>query len=296
MTLDAEFLFDNQLIAELENLIRNSKNELLLISPYIDLDKRIIDALSEKVSKPNFKLKVLFGKNENNIYKSIKKNSIDFLKKFPNIEIRYEERLHAKFYLNDTHFIVTSLNLYDYSLAKNIECGFKVNYASKGLIGKLADEAGNLIYSGVSKVQNNVFGIDNNEINPIEKFNQIFENSEVLYKTKPILKEIKGFTSLLEKKSIESVDVLINKLDIPKKEIKPIPNKKEYKLLSATKLCKLLDVDQPKLIELLEKEGLIKNNDILENGISKGLERKKYMGRDYIVYPDNLQVYEKLKK
>ena len=47
MNLDVQFLFDNQLISELESLIKNSKNELLLISPFIDLDRRIMDALKD---------------------------------------------------------------------------------------------------------------------------------------------------------------------------------------------------------------------------------------------------------
>jgi hypothetical protein len=293
-TVSCEFLFDNQLIAELENLIRNSNNKLILISPFIDLDKRIMDALSEKKANPNFKLKVLFGKNENNIYKSLKKDSLEFLKQFPNIEIRYEERLHAKFYLNDTDFIITSLNLYDYSLAKNIECGIKINHAAKSLIGKVFDDADNLITSGVSIVTSNILGIGNNELNPIEKFKQIYENSEILYKTEPVLKEVSGLIGIFGKKSIEGINVIINKIDKPKKEIVEITqNKIDYNLLSATKLSKLLKIDQSKLIEILEQNGFIKNNEILEYGQSKGLVKKKYMGNDYIAFPDNLEIFKK---
>jgi len=131
---DVQFLFDNQLIAAVESLIKNSKHRLLLISPFIDLDRRIQDALRDKISKHDFELLVLFGKNEDNYYKSIKKDSLDFLKQFPNVEIRYNDRLHAKFYQNDFDYIMTSLNLYDYSLAKNIEVGITGNFASKGLI------------------------------------------------------------------------------------------------------------------------------------------------------------------
>lgn len=97
---------------------------------------RIRDALMEKIALHDFELLVLFGKNENNLYKSIKRDSLDFLMKFPNVEIRYCERLHAKFYQNDYDFIVTSLNLYDFSLAKNIEVGIKFSYSSKGILGK----------------------------------------------------------------------------------------------------------------------------------------------------------------
>ena len=48
MTRDIDFLFDNQLIAAVEKLIKDAKKNLLLVSPFIDLDARIMDALIEK--------------------------------------------------------------------------------------------------------------------------------------------------------------------------------------------------------------------------------------------------------
>ena len=73
MLHEVEFLFDNQLIAALVKLIRDAKKSLLLVSPYIDFDARIINALVEKKSIPDFELLVLFGKNEGNYYLSMKR-------------------------------------------------------------------------------------------------------------------------------------------------------------------------------------------------------------------------------
>ena len=70
------FLFDHQLVAAIEKLIKDARGELLLISPFIDLDSRIQRALNEKKNLHNFKLKVLFGKNENNIYRIVLNNYI----------------------------------------------------------------------------------------------------------------------------------------------------------------------------------------------------------------------------
>ena len=151
--VEVEFLFDEQLIAALNSLIKTAKHKLLLISPYIDLDERIVDALKEKITRHDFELKILFGKNENNYAKSMKKDSMEFFKQFPNVEIRYSERLHAKFYQNDYEYICTSLNLYDYSLANNIEVGIKTSYAAKGLFGKANDAVGIAINTGVEKVK-----------------------------------------------------------------------------------------------------------------------------------------------
>ena len=86
---EVSFLFDNQLIAALEKLIKDAKSKLVLISPFIDLDPRIKDALHEKMDNYHFELYVLFGKNDSNYLKSIKKESLDFLMQFPRIEIRY---------------------------------------------------------------------------------------------------------------------------------------------------------------------------------------------------------------
>jgi hypothetical protein len=167
---DVKFLFDNQLIASLEKIIKDSKNELMLISPFIHLDNRIKDALNEKRDKPDFVLKVLFGKNDQNYLKSINQESLDFLMRFPNIEIRYSQRLHAKFYMNDFCFLFTSLNLYDFSLANNIEAGLLVDYAAKGMVARLIESAGDKIIEGTQNLKKNVFGISKDEENPLEKF------------------------------------------------------------------------------------------------------------------------------
>ena len=67
---EVEFLFDTQLINKLTDLISGAKSKLVLISPFIDFDARIMDVLNEKISKPNFEIFVLFGKNEGNYLKA----------------------------------------------------------------------------------------------------------------------------------------------------------------------------------------------------------------------------------
>lgn len=312
---DVQFLFDNQLIAAVESLIKNSKHRLILISPFIDLDRRIQDALRDKLSKHDFELFVLFGKNEDNYYKSIKKDSFDFLKQFPNVEIRYNDRLHAKFYQNDFDYIMTSLNLYDYSLAKNIEVGITGNFASKGLIGKVVDGTGTLIAQGVDKIGQDVFGMGN-DVNPIEKFQTIFQDSTLLYKTEPIKVGASGFKGLIGGEILNGFNVTVDKLSSPSKEIKP--NKAETvsvvaqeiksvqktettsspskKVQSASQLSKVLGVSQADITNIMQQSGLINGDKITSAGLAKGLVIKNYMGKDYIAYPDNLDELNKIKK
>ena len=308
---DVQFLFDNQLIASVENLIKNSKHRLLLISPFIDLDRRIQDSLRDKLSKHDFELLVLFGKNEENYYKSIKKDSFEFLKQFPNIEIRYNDRLHAKFYQNDFDYIMTSLNLYDYSLAKNIEVGITGNFASKGLIGKVIDGTGALIAQGVDKVGQDVFGLGQ-DVNPIEKFQTIFKDSTLMYKTVPIIVDATGIKGYIGGKKLNGFNVTIDNLSNPIKEIKPVRSEavlnevKEVKLTttetssisskktqSASQLSKALGVSQADITNIMQQSGLISEDKITPVGLSKGLVMKNYMGKDYIAYPDNLSELDK---
>jgi len=309
---EVQFLFDNKLIAAVEDIIRNSKNRLLLVSPFIDLDRRIQDALREKISKHDFELLVLFGKNENNYYKSIKKDSFEFLKQFPNIEIRYNDRLHAKFYQNDFEYIMTSLNLYDYSLANNIEVGITGKFASKGLIMKVVDGTGTLISQGVEKINQNVLG-NEQEVNPIEKFQTIFQNSTLLYKTEPIKVAAGGFKGLIGGEKLNGFKVIVDQLSDhglkvnPKKseqttsvtnEIKSAPTSETVsassrKLQSASQLSKALGVSQVDFTNIMQQSGLILGDKITSAGLAKGLVMKNYMGKEYIAYPNDLEGLDK---
>jgi hypothetical protein len=310
---EVEFLFDTQLINKLTELISGAKSKLLLISPYIDLDARIMDVLNEKISKPNIEIYVLFGKNEGNYLKSFKRDSINFLMQFPNIEIRYNERLHAKFYLNEFEYIMTSLNLYDYSLANNIEVGVYQKYSFEGLLGQALENGFAPIANGVNSAKQAVFG-KNKITNPLEKFDHIFESSELKYKTKPILVEKSGVQGLIGMKQLAGFDILVNELQAntktktvsttnlhatqsapPQKPATRVEIKDRNSCVSASQLVKILGVKQYEITNLMERKGFISGERITELGISKGLFLKTYMGKEYIVYPENLIEFNELK-
>lgn len=119
----AQFLKPEDLIKELKKLITESEFELTLVSPYIKLHDEIKDILKKKINDPEFQLFVIFGKNETDLSKSLSNNDFDFFKQFQNVEIRYVENLHAKYYANDFKSIITSLNLHSFSIKNNIEIG-----------------------------------------------------------------------------------------------------------------------------------------------------------------------------
>lgn len=306
--MEVDFLFDTQLTLAVENLIRNSKHKLILISPFIDLDKRIIDALSDKKSKHDFELLVLFGKNDCDYLKSIKKDSLNFLMSFPNIEIRYNDRLHAKYYQNDFEYIMTSLNLYKYSSDNNIEVGIKCEYAAKGLLRKAFDAADSLINQSTDKLKEDVLGMKK-DVNPIEEFKLIFDKSELMYKTMPTKADKEGLQGLMGYKKLDGRIVKENKFESfseknnPRlKETQYQNNSKKYEsgFDAKTKSAKQLGIDLRipayEITNLMQQKGFINGNNITEKGASKGLLIKNYMGSNYIAYPVNLDEFKELKK
>jgi PLD-like domain len=134
----ATFLTGNDLNAQLENLFEFADEYIILISPYIKLHDRYASALKAKKDNPNLKIIVVFGKNEDDFSKSMKQEDFNFFKDFPNIEIRYEKRLHAKYYANESSAILTSMNLYNFSQDNNIEAGVLTN--RKGILGSITSQ------------------------------------------------------------------------------------------------------------------------------------------------------------
>src|SRR5260221_14709382 len=129
----AKFLTGDNLNLEVREIIDYAREELFIISPFIKLHDRIKDALKEKSEEDDLEIVIVFGKNENDKSKSLSFDDLSFLKTFPNIEIRYEKRLHAKYYANERKAILTSMNLYDFSQNNNIEFGILTKVESEQL-------------------------------------------------------------------------------------------------------------------------------------------------------------------
>ncbi|MBK7959709.1 MAG: hypothetical protein IPK03_17495 [Bacteroidetes bacterium] len=167
----AKFLTGNELNSELEKILEKATNWIVLISPYIKLHDRYASTLRSKKDNPDLEITVVFGKNEDDLSKSMKQEDFNFFKEFPNIEIRYEKRLHAKYYANESSAILTSMNLYNYSQDINIEAGVLTKFTHLGNI------ASNLI--------TNVTGEDNLDNSAWSYFARVIEQSDLLFKKVP---------------------------------------------------------------------------------------------------------------
>lgn len=176
----AKFLKGNELNSELERLFEEANYNIILISPYIKLHDRYISVLKEKKQDNKLKITIVFGKNEEDKSKSMQLEDFIFFKEFPNIEIRYEKNLHAKYYANDSAAIITSMNLYSFSQDNNIEAGIFLKQSILGnAIGDntLEDEAwrffkrvidqSELLFRKVPQYENALFGLSKKYVSSI---------------------------------------------------------------------------------------------------------------------------------
>ncbi|WP_131539623.1 phospholipase D family protein [Pedobacter nototheniae] len=178
-----KFVKGSELNAALEKIINKAQSILLLISPFIKLHSRIRDELKLKKKSPDLKISIVYGKSENG--NRLNKEDLAFLKEFPNIEIRYEKNLHAKYYGNEMSGLITSMNLYDFSQNNNIEAGI-LTETSAWRIG------------GIS----NFVGTGDLDLDAYNYFNDVISNSELLYQKVP---RYESTMFNLSQKFIESV-------------------------------------------------------------------------------------------
>lgn len=116
----AKFINTKKAVSEIEELIRNAGEKLILISPYLKLSKDFKELLTYRNSKDKITT-VIFGKQELN------PDEMKFLQSLRFVILKYNEDLHAKCYVNDDKMVITSLNLYQFSMANNKEMGVLID-------------------------------------------------------------------------------------------------------------------------------------------------------------------------
>lgn len=185
----SKFITSSNLDNEIESIIREAKTKLLLISPYINLSDNIKNLLLQKTSHPELEIIIAFreewkeGKNggDNSAeteskYKNLKE--LDIWKNFPNIRLVGLNNLHAKYYANENKGVITSLNLYRYSIKNNIEYGCLIrgntylettNYSER-----IIEDWGNVIYAKVPRYR--VIKGEKRYVDSVELCNFIYDN------------------------------------------------------------------------------------------------------------------------
>ena len=119
----AKFLNTSATNYFLEELIKDAKDRLILISPFLKLNDRIRELLADK-NRLKIDVRIVYGKSE------LQPEEINWLKELTYIRTSFCKNLHAKCYLNEELCIVTSLNLYEFSQVNNNEMGVLISRAT----------------------------------------------------------------------------------------------------------------------------------------------------------------------
>ena len=115
----AEFLDTRNIVSGVNNIIKNAKEGVYLISPYVDLNKRFKELIEEK-NEQNVHVTIIWGKKEKQVkFDDTIKN---WIKSMSFVDEVFCKDLHAKCYLNESEAIITSMNIYEAS-EKNVEMG-----------------------------------------------------------------------------------------------------------------------------------------------------------------------------
>lgn len=135
----ARFITTKQITSELEDLIKKADDRLYLVSPYLKLSKDFRELLTYRNSNKK-DTKIIFGKQELN------PEQMTFLQGLRFVYLFFSEDLHAKCYINDTKMIITSMNLYDFSMINNKEMGILIDKSTPEDVQIYEDAWSNIDY------------------------------------------------------------------------------------------------------------------------------------------------------
>src|SRR3954468_23627543 len=100
----ADFLTTHGISFQLENIIKDAKRQLMLVSPFLQLSKTLSERLKD-TSNRGVETVIIYGINE------LKPNEMKQLTELRNIKLYYHQNLHAKCYFNETRMEITSMNM-----------------------------------------------------------------------------------------------------------------------------------------------------------------------------------------
>ena len=181
-----KFITGKELEDAVSNIIWDAQKTLLIVSPFIKLDNYFVKLFEKHINNYNLHLLLVFGKNEGHASKSLGQTDFDFFKKFPNVSIIYEPKLHAKYFGNENKGVITSINLYDYSFKHNIEFGV---YSENSLLSNITQSSA--------------------DQQAWDKCNEIADNGEPVFIKRPVLQK-KLFSAITGGKNYIKSDVLFD--------------------------------------------------------------------------------------
>ena len=112
----AKFLGTTATNYHLEQLIKEARERLIIISPYLKFNERFKTLLEDK-DRMKIDVRIIYGKSE------LAPKEINWLGSLESVRTSFRQNLHAKCYMNEQAVIITSMNLYEFSQLNNDEMG-----------------------------------------------------------------------------------------------------------------------------------------------------------------------------
>jgi phosphatidylserine/phosphatidylglycerophosphate/cardiolipin synthase-like enzyme len=115
----AKFLNTTGVSYHLEELIKGTKDRLILISPYLQFTSRIKEHI-ESLNIQKRDIRIVYRENK------LQVDENNWLGKQIGVRTSICKNLHAKCYINENEAIITSMNLYEFSQQNNNEMGIYI--------------------------------------------------------------------------------------------------------------------------------------------------------------------------
>jgi phosphatidylserine/phosphatidylglycerophosphate/cardiolipin synthase-like enzyme len=116
----AKFINTRQGVAEIDNLFRSAGENLLLVSAYLKLPKDFRELLTLRDNSKK-KTTLIFRDQK------LAPDEISAMQSLQFVTLRCNANVHAKCYAGDHKMIITSMNLYEFSINNNKEMGVLID-------------------------------------------------------------------------------------------------------------------------------------------------------------------------
>lgn len=144
----AKFLNKDSAYAEIVQIVDKAESKLVLISPFIRIPDDLLPRLKHKDKQG---VKTIVVCREKDLGKDLANEVREDLKQIKNLELFFDDDLHAKCFYNEKYMVITSLNLLESSQRKNREMGVLLSSAEDSVVFNDALREAEYIISGARK-------------------------------------------------------------------------------------------------------------------------------------------------
>jgi hypothetical protein len=112
-----QYLNTQAAYAEIENIVNRAEHALVIISPYIQINRTLLQKIFHASEHRNIDISLICRTND------IKQEEMAAINKINRLELFNLPNLHANCIYNEKTMVITSLNLFDYSQINNRDMG-----------------------------------------------------------------------------------------------------------------------------------------------------------------------------